>query len=78
MANKKIKSLTSFSHGRLVARPDEVYSINANEADELAAAGLCEIVGDAGEDEIDELVGSKMEPVTSNKMASKPANKGAK
>lgn len=78
MAKVQIKALDTFSHGRINASRGSVHTTSASEANSLKAAGLVEIVGEAGEDDIDELVGGKMSPLTSNKMAPKADNKGAK
>lgn len=78
MAKVKVKALDSFSHGRLNAVGGVSYTINQGDADDLKKAGLVEIEGEAAEEEVDDLVGGKAEPVTSNKMEAKPANKGAK
>lgn len=78
MAKVQIKALDAFSHGRINATRGGKYTIGASEAESLKAAGLVEIVGDAAEDDIDDLVGAKTAPLTSNKMAAKPDNKGAK
>ncbi len=78
MALLKIKALDSFSHGRLnVARGDE-HAIEASEARDLEKAGLVS-TSPAGDDDVDDLVGTKMAPLTSNKMDNEPVkNKAVK
>ena len=78
MALVKVKALDTFSHGRLSTKRGDLYTMNPVDADELAKAGLVEIVGDAAEDSIDDLVGGKAAPMVSNKMEPKPKNKGEK
>ena len=78
MAKVQIKALDSFSHGRIRAKRGDVYTVSQHDATELSKAGLVEIAGDAGDDDIDDLAGTKTAPLTSNKMAPKPDNKGAK
>ena len=74
----KIKALDQFSHGRVTARPGGVYTVPQVDADDLAKAGLVEIMGTAGDDEVDDLVGGKMEPMTANKMEANPRTKAEK
>ena len=78
MAKVTVKALDSFSHGRLNAVRDQKYTMNQGDADDLKKAGLVEIEGDAADDELDDLVGGKAEPMTANKMEAKPANKAEK
>lgn len=78
MSKVRVRAVDSFSHGRLNARPGEEYTVNAADARDLERAGLAKIVGEAGEDDIDELIGAKMAPMVSNKMEPKPENKGVK
>lgn len=78
MAKVQIKAVEPFSHGRITAHPGDVFTINDEDAKGLVGAGLAEVVADADEDAIDDLVGSKMSPMTSNKMEAKPANKADK
>lgn len=80
MAKVTVKALDAFSHGRLNAAPGRTYTMNSGEAKELEKVGLVEIAGDAGDDDVDDLVGDgkKIAPLTSNKMEPKPDNKGAK
>lgn len=79
MAYVKVKALDAFNHGRLNAVGGKTYTMNQGDADDLKKAGLVEIEGDAAEDDVDDLVGgAKMEPITSNKMEAKPANKADK
>lgn len=79
MAKVTVKALDSFHHGRLNAVRDAIYTMSKGEADDLKKAGLVEEVGDAADDDVDDLVGgAKMEPITSNKMEAKPENKAAK
>lgn len=78
MAYVKVKALDTFSHGRLNAVGGKTYTMNQGDADDLKKAGLVEIEGEAADDELDDLVGGKAEPVTTNKMEAKPANKAEK
>jgi hypothetical protein len=80
MAKVKAKALDSFLHGRLDAVPGTTYTMNSGDAEALARAGLVEIVGDADDEEVDDLVGSgrKMQPLTSNKMEKAASNKADK
>lgn len=78
MPNVKIKALDQFSHGRLVARPGGEYVVNDVDANDLAKAGLAEVMGDATDEESAELSDGKMEPMTMNKMEKAAANKAEK
>jgi len=71
----KARALDTFFDGRLHAVKDGVYTMNKGSADELVAVGLVEIVGDADDDAIDDLVDTKMEPISHNKMEPAPRNK---
>ncbi len=72
----KVKALDAFSHGRLRMEREQTANINSYDAADLEKAKLVEIVGNPDEPEaVDDLVGGKMEPVTSNKMDKAPSNK---
>ena len=78
MAKVQIKAMDTFTHGRIRAAKGDKFTVSQHDATELSKVGLVEIIGDAADDDIDDLVGGKMEPITSNKMAPKPDNKAAK
>ena len=68
----QVRALDTFSHGRQNPRRGDTITVGQGDADDLAKAGLVEIVGEApDEPEV------KIAPITSNKMAPKPANKMA-
>lgn len=69
-----VKALSSFQHGRVDAKRGVTYDdFSKGEAEDLAKAGLVEIVGeDHPEPE------TKMQAPVENKMADAPANKRKK
>lgn len=71
----KITALDTFTHGRLNMRPGDSCNIEAGEARDLERIGLVSTSKVDDDDGVDDLVGKKMEPITSNKMAPKPENK---
>lgn len=73
----KVVVLDSFMHGRTHYVRNEATTFSKPEAEELEKKGLVRIEGEAAADEgVDDLLGAgKMEPLTSNKMASAPDNK---
>jgi hypothetical protein len=68
----QVRALDSFSHGRQNPKRGETIVVGQGEAEDLEKAGLVEIVGEAPDDPEE-----KIAPITSNKMAPKPANKVA-
>lgn len=77
MSKVTVRALDTFTHNRRNPAMGDEFPLGRAEADELAAVGLVEIVGDT--DEEDDLVSIKAAPITSNKMEAAPANKsGAK
>lgn len=74
----KVKALDAFSHGRLHMERGGTANINSYDADDLERARLVEIIGEADPDELDDVLGQKMEPMSSNKMDNAPENKKRK
>lgn len=68
-----VKALSSFQHGQIDAKRGMPYEFSKGEADDLAKAGLVEIVDEAKPEQE-----TKMQPATENKMADAPANKRVK
>lgn len=66
-----------FQHGRQDFTRGVPEMVSQADADGLVDAGLAERTGGTAPDDMDELLGVKMEPVTSNKMGPAPANKSA-
>lgn len=77
MAKVKVVATDTFHHGALHAVQGQAYTMNKGEADDLEKLNLVKTTSDAGDDEVDDLVGArhKKAPVTSNKMMPKPDNK---
>lgn len=75
MSNVKIRALDSFTHGRLSLERGQKATLNNYDAEDLVKVGLVEIVGES--DDLDDLVGGKMAPLSGNKMQSKADNKMA-
>lgn len=71
----RITARQPFAHGRLNAKRGDTFTIEANEARDLEKLGLVS-VSPADDGDLDDLVGGKMEPVTTkNKMEAKGDNK---
>lgn len=65
----------SFQHGRQSFVRGERAFVNQVDAEDLERAGLVDITGDTGPDDLDDVLGDKMEPITNNRMMPAPDNK---
>lgn len=72
-----VKALTSFMHGRIHAHAGDEVEVTKGEADELAKAGMAQIVEEKAVP-AEEPEGAKMDTTVQNKMEAEPENKAAK